>query len=189
MDEGQVNAPVQLLLGVTILSFVLIIGFFTYERMSRNQYEQKVKASLSKLARNMELVFQGGQGTSKTVNVDFSPPSGANMNVESIRIIPGTKQTCKRNTGRDNCLELVVIQSQGPESKDILTIEVLDIPSVGMTVEKKGPKGEETCDVTGIESDDWSADWGSDELAKCAWLPSRYSVKITKKGPHSLLIE
>lgn len=185
-NRAQVSSPIQLLLGVTIMSFVLVIGFFTYEKMAKNQYEQKIKASMSKLARNVELVHHGGIGTTKTINVDFSPTKGSKLNLESIRVLPGTTETCKRQTGMGNCLELIAIQSLEGEKVGILTIEALDVPST-INLEKKSPEGKE-CDKS-LAYDQWNSQWNTNESQKCGWLPKKYSVTVQKKSAGHLVIK
>lgn len=139
MKKGQEEAPIELLIAVTVLTFVLIIGFYTYENTCKAQFEQKMRASLSKFASDLELVYQGAQGTSRLVEVDFSP-IGCSGSISGIKIVAGTDTTCLAQLGIEQCLFIVVtapnnelpfIQSVNiPRDVTIKYIDQDDVPCI-----------------------------------------------------------
>lgn len=124
MKKGQEEAPIELLIAVTILTFVLIIGFYTYENTCRAQFEQKMRASLSKFASDLELVYQGAQGTSRLVEVDFLP-IGCPGSISDIRLVAGTTNLCLAQLGIPDCLFIVVTTPD----KEITFIQPINIPT------------------------------------------------------------
>jgi len=130
VKRGQESAPIELLIGVTILTFVLIIGFYIISQSSSQEYEQKLKASFSNFARDLESVYLGGVGTSLRVNIDFSAPSaGDNFAISFIKLTQGVPSTCERQVGRNDCLELYAFKRDKQGNNGLFLAEVINIPS------------------------------------------------------------
>ena len=90
MKKGQEEAPIELLIGVTVLAFVLAIGLYTYQNLASQEYRQKLEASFSKFAGDLETIYRGGLHTSTTVDFDLSPPGGQDAgDIVSIRLLRG----------------------------------------------------------------------------------------------------
>jgi hypothetical protein len=131
MRRGQEEAPVELLIAVTVLTFVLIIGFVTYKNLCSSQFEQKLNSVVAKFARDIELVYKGASGTSWTTMLDFSLEGCPGATVESVRILKGDPDTCLSQTGKPECLVIAVVyitSDQNPEKYAPLQ-EVIDVPA------------------------------------------------------------
>ena len=176
MKRGQEEAPIELLLAVTLLTFVIILGFYTYQNLCASQYEQKLKSSLSTFARSLEQVYQGGVGTSKTAMVDFGE-IGCSGNIKSIRLIEGLPSSCRKNLGKDDCLELIVT-TQTSSGTSTLMMEMLNIPpSVTVTLDAPG------CGI------DLAKTWDEDAYPKCSWKAKSYSFRIMKESGDRIVLE
>ena len=176
MKKGQEEAPIELLLAVTLLTFVIILGFYTYQNLCASQYEQKLKSSLSTFARSLEQVYQGGVGTSKTAMVDFGE-IGCSSNIESIRLIEGLSSSCRRNLGKDECLELIV-RTVSASGSSVLMIEMLNIPPT-VTITINDP----ACPP------DLASSWSEQSYSSCGWKAKAYSFRITKEPGDRITLE
>jgi hypothetical protein len=173
MKKGQEEAPIELLLGVTLLTFVIILGFYTYQNLSGSLYEQKLKDSLSIFARSLELVYQGGEGTSKIVKVDFGGTSSS-IPIESIRLLQGIRSACQKNLGKDECLQLMAITVDGSGPHPFM-IEMLNIPP-HVIINLENP--DSTCD---LKLNELIYDtWDDPNSANCGWKAKSYSFEIEK---------
>jgi len=106
--KGQEEAPIELLIGVTVLTFVLIIAYYVYENVSSTQYLERVKASTSQFARVIENVAQGGPGTTQHISLDFSGSSG-DTRISQITIAKGPPDACLNALGTRDCYMIYVI--------------------------------------------------------------------------------
>jgi len=184
MRKGQEEGPIELLLAVTLMTFVIIIGFYTYQNLSGSVSEQKLKDSLSSFARSLELVYQGGQGTSKLVQVDFSSMGGS-PTIESIRLTQGTQSVCMKNLGKEDCLQLIAVtKSQTGKSTPFL-VEMLNIPPTVTISFVNAPVSCAEKELNKIASDLWD----DPTFADCGWLAKSYSFTITKNDANSIEIE
>ncbi len=173
MRKGQEEAPIELLLGVTILTFVVILGFYTYQNMCVSLYEQKLKESLSSFARNLELVYQGGEQNSKVINVDFTE-SGCSIGIQSIRLFGGEFTAC-RKIGKDACLELVAIKKDADNNIYPFVIEVLNIPpDVDISLTSSS-----TCTNTDLQEGDIGGSVDTSYSSYC-WRATGYTFQIKK---------
>ena len=127
MQRGQEEAPIELLIAVTVLTFVLVIGFYTYQNMCASQFEQKMRASLAKFANDLETIHTGFPGTKIPSELDFLP-TGCPGNVESVRLLKGTQGVCKARTGSDSCFMLTVI-AKTESGTEIRIMEPVKIPT------------------------------------------------------------
>lgn len=186
MKKGQEEAPIELLIGVSILTFVLIIGFYAYQNMCVSQYEQSMKASISKFARDLELVYLGSVGTVQIAHLDFSVPVACGANIESIRMLQGSKETCMMQTGREDCLTLVAVTSGDQSTKGVLISEVLDIPS-NVDVFNDLDLGEGVC---GRDMNEISGDyWNKPGYSECWFKPRQYTIRIRKESQTVIRLE
>ena len=110
--KGQEAAPIELLLGVIILSFVIIIAYYTYNNVCASQYTEKVRSTVSDFARTLEAVYQGGVGTSQFATLDFAQSwEQCSASVEYVSLVKGSAESCKAYTGFEDCLQLMVLQN------------------------------------------------------------------------------
>ena len=170
MRKGQEEAPIELLLGVTILTFVVILGFYTYQNMCVSLYEQKLRESLSSFASKLELVYHGGEHSSDVAELDFTE-SGCSIGIQSIRLISGSFSSC-RKVGRESCLELMAFKKETNGGTYPFVTEVLNIPP-DVQIELV-PKNPYTCPADGGENVG-----GTIESASC-WRPMGYTFQIEK---------
>jgi hypothetical protein len=184
MRKGQEEAPIELLLAVALLTFVIILGFYTYENVSGSLYEQKLKDSLSTFARNLELVYQGGMGTTKVIHVDFSE-IGSGGKLESVRLIQGLPSTCMSKLGKDDCLQLVAVAKDSTGRSSQLWLEMLNIPS-GVTV--KFINAPASCTTTDLNAIPYAA-WNDPAYLDCGWRAKSYGFKITKVSGNQIDLE
>ena len=181
MRKGQEEAPIELLIGVTILTFVVIIGFYTYQNMCSSTYDQKLRSSLSSFARAIEGVYQGGISDTQQVRIDFGE-IGCASKIESIRMMQGSIDTCQSQLAKDDCLQLLALRREGTRVAPV-AVEVLSIPSSVTVRLIGGPSGCPAADqVTGdinLNDIDFNR-WKDDDYARCGWIPQQYSFKIKK---------
>ncbi len=196
MFKGQEEAPIELLIGVTVLTFVIIISMTVFNTTCATQQEQKLKASFSKFARDLELVYFGAVGSSQIARLDFTQMSGcAEYEVESIRITKGPGATCRAQLGKDDCLVLTAVSKPtelyGPRGTVLL--EVLDISADTNIINhvNKDSSGNILCkDVSGdiyLNRINWDLD--DDKFENCWFSPQYYSVKITKTAADEIVLE
>lgn len=135
MKRAQESAPVEVLIGVTILAFVLIIAMNIFQSTCNSQYEQKLNAGFSKFARDLEFVYMGSVGTSLTSYVDLSPPNNCgNVRIGSIKILKGSAGICKAHLGKEDCMIIIASLPKKPgtpptTNPQLITLEVIDMPS------------------------------------------------------------
>lgn len=183
MNKGQESMPIELLLGVTILTFVLIIGFYSYRQVCSTQYDEKVKAGLNSLARTIEQVYQGGVGTSPpAITIDTSVPSGCDVNFESVRIVEGSKDACQSKTGKEECLVAVATAISEEGDRYITSRAYIDIPS-SMKVSMKGLSS--YCGNKNIEGIYQEGNLDN----YCGWETGIFSLKITKVQKNEIEIK
>jgi hypothetical protein len=179
--RGQEEAPVELLIGVTVLAFVLIIGIYTYQNMCASQFEQKMRTSLSDFARNIELVYKGSIGTSLPVKVDFAPIGCMRGDVESIRLVQGDPDLCMSQLGEPECLVLAVKIINKQLSDESLVVETVNVPA-GTVVRYVN----RNCKLTSGEYQRLnelsfsSTNWNDPSLKNCGWELRPYSLMISK---------
>ncbi len=177
--KGQEEAPIELLIGVTMLAFVLVIAMLAYSNLSSSQYEQKLKASISKLARTLESVYMGSVGSSLIVDVDFSPPSQVTSKVKDIRILQGSPDFCNARFGRQDCLVVIATVEEGGKITGQAVVEAVNIPR-DVTVRNQVSG---YCDLSSIDYGEWESLSGYDD---CWFEKKYYSLRITKKAPDEI---
>jgi len=196
MRKGQEEAPVELMVAVIIFTFVLIIGYYVYNGLCAQQFEQKMSASFSKFARDIELVYLGGVGTSSIVHADFTAV-GCYGNIHSIRMFAGTEGLCNAQLGSSDCAVLAMVMSEknaaGLSENSASLVEVLSLPS--------DAEGDYYSEVPSTVPDcvfcrqDY-AEAGDDRMEvinslteQCGWHTQAYNFRITKTEPGVLKIE
>ncbi len=177
--KGQESAPIELLIGVTILTFVLIIGFYVLQQASSQQYEQKLKASFSNFARDIEAVYLGSVGTSFRTQVDFTPSgSGNDFVISSIQLKQGLSPTCSAQTGRSDCMELYAYKRDKYGNENLFLAEVINIPSsVSIIGSFSNCQGGNLSEIGSRESN-----------PDCFITPTSHSFILTKTGPNEITI-
>ncbi|RLG21824.1 hypothetical protein DRN74_00135 [Candidatus Micrarchaeota archaeon] len=179
--RGQEEAPIELLIGVAILSFVLIIAFYTYQNSCSAQFYEKMQASMSYLAREIESVYHGSVGSNRTVVVDFSPVGCADPSFEGIRMIGGSEETCKAALGRESCY-LLVLSIAGETGSPL--IEAVDVPS-SVSIEFF-PTGISSSNIAECKFSDLDfenqGEWSNNVYINCRFKPTRYTLTISKKS-------
>ncbi|MFH0986422.1 MAG: hypothetical protein V1911_00065 [Candidatus Micrarchaeota archaeon] len=191
--KAQEEAPVELLIGVTILTFVMIIGAYMINTATVSQEELKIRASLNTLARDIEFIYFGTTGSTKISEVDFTSKNTENP-IESIRIVVGLDSTCNSQIGKPNCMELVVVanlKTSSPDSKDAMLREYLRVD----TDTKIYIAGLFHCDPTAAMTetehnlvDEETGSWGDPDNA-CWFRTNAYTLKITKKEHDAIEIK
>lgn len=128
--RGQEEAPIELLIAVALLTFVLIIGAYAYDNFCKTDFEQKMKTSLGVLRGDMEQVYRGSVGSSQPSSVDFSA-TGCSGDAASVRILKGTQSICQAQLGLSDCLLLAVTSSisLSSQAKHAPVVISLNIPS------------------------------------------------------------
>ncbi len=186
MKKGQESMPIQLLLGVTILTFVLVIGFYSYKQVCASQYEQKVKAGLNNLARTMEQAYQGGIGTSPpSITIDTQAPSGCGVNLESVRIVDGTATACEEGIGKKECAIAVAV-ARTDEGTMVTAKSFIDIPGgVSITMKREGSTIGRCTDQPLEDIYEGSFDSTED----CGWTEGIFHLKIKKESKDKIVIE
>ena len=181
MRKGQEEAPIELLLAVTLLTFVIIIGLYTYQNMCTAMYEDKLKSSLSTFAGKLTTIYQGGVGTADMVSLDLSE-SGCSLKIESVRLLEGLDDSCRKEYGRTDCMEMIVVTKDSSGSS-ILMKQMIDIP---YSVTVKFDNALQECeDLNNIPFTSWT-DAG---YAKCGWEAKTYSLWIKKDSSTLITIE
>jgi len=176
MKKAQESAPIELLIGVVILTFVLIIGMNSYQNLCSTQYEQKLKASISNLANNLELIYKGSAGSSVKVTVDLTPPPACGYNVKDVRILKGSPEMCKQHLGRDSCLAIIATSQEKGQVVGVAATELVNIPSdVAVSLDLGG-----TICSSSLNSIAWSY-WSDTTNYNNCWLSkSYYTLTLSK---------
>lgn len=134
--RGQEEAPIELLVAITLLTFVLILGLYTYQNMCRTQFEQKMKSSIHTFVSMLESVYHGASGSAQPVLLDFTPEGCGSF--DEVRIFTGSPDSCRKQVGMDECLVIgAVIASPLKSKRETLIVEAMSIPST-VTVEYSG---------------------------------------------------
>ncbi|MBS3060069.1 MAG: hypothetical protein J4432_01020 [DPANN group archaeon] len=190
-SRGQEEAPVELLIAVTVLTFVLIVGFNTYNSLCASQYEQKLSGSMSKMARAIELVYRGATGTRINTQVDFTPLGGCGGDIEAVGLYPGPTQACRSQLGTDNCQILVArvatrttVGQAAVVNYQARISETINIPrnvEIKQLLEEVGARTKVDCGIEQAERLDLTA-------SACTWKPRTYGLSITKSSSNELTI-
>jgi hypothetical protein len=180
--RGQEEAPIELLIAVTVLTFVLIIGFYAYNNACSAQFEQKMRSSISAFARALEQIYQGGVGTSYPVVIDFSSIGCASGDIDTVRLVTGDPQFCEVRLGMSDCLMLAVRIKEQKLEDQLFVAEAVNIPS---TVDVNYDDQESVlCHLS-----DFTA--GTDfEITDphCGWKLERYLLTLKKTAPDTIEI-
>jgi len=181
MRKGQEEAPIELLLAVTLLTFVIIIGLYTYQNMCTAMYEDKLRVSLTTFAGGLANIYQGGVGRAAPITLDLSE-SGCSLKIESVRLLKGLDDSCRREYGRADCMEMVVV-TKDQSGSSILMKQMIDIP-FGVTI--RFENGLVECeDLNNIPFDEWS----KSKYVDCGWKAKTYSLWVTKDSSTVIIIE
>ena len=185
MKKAQESAPIEVLIGVTILTFVLIIAMHLFQNSCSSQYEQKLDAGFSKFARDLEFTYMGAVGTSMSTSLDLTTPQGCNsVHIKSIVLKQGSPATCKARLGKPSCMilsALLVPDNPSASSTNLfLTTEVVDIPS-DITVSNY---------VGGCKGKDLNGGNSIDDLINdnCTFMPTYYSFTLNKTSSNEISI-
>ncbi len=127
MKKGQEEAPIELLVAIVVLGFAIIIAYGAYSSACADQFDAKMKAELSHLARDVELVYRGAVGTSQLSRVDFSPAGCPGTELDSIRVGAGAPRSCEVQIGSQNCALLTVWVRNPDGSANSRYVEYVDI--------------------------------------------------------------
>jgi hypothetical protein len=181
MRKGQEEAPIELLLAVTLLTFVIIIGLYTYQNMCASLYQDKLKTSLSTFAGKLTTIYQGGVGTADTISLDLSE-SGCSLKIDSVRLLQGLPDSCRREYGRADCMEMVVV-TKDQSGPSILMKQMIDVP---YSVTIRFENGLAACEnLNTILFDEWSRSTYVD----CGWKAKAYSLWVKKDSSTLITIE
>lgn len=181
-SKGQESMPIQLLMGVTILTFVLTIGIYSYKQVCASQYQQKVRAGLNNLARTMEQAYQGGVGTTPpAITIDAKVPSGCNVNLESIRIVEGTSSACEDSIGKSECAMAVAV-AKTDKSTSISSKAYIDIPG-HVSIKQEGIKCREGLNLQDVYKKSFN------ETEQCGWTQGVFNLKIEKEDTDQIIIK
>ena len=187
-NKGQESMPVELLLGVTILTFVVTIGFYSYRQVCATQYDHKVRAGLDRLSRVMEQAYQGGVGTRPpAITLDTSVPPGCEVGFESVRLVDGPSDACEANIGKEECIMAVAVSVDQRGDRYVAARSYIDIPR-GVIVEMED--FDVNCRADHSEIYDPEEDFDSDD--HCGWGQGTFSVQVTKErsaGRDEIVIE
>ncbi|MEM3412236.1 MAG: hypothetical protein QW735_00860 [archaeon] len=175
--KGQESAPIELLLGTIILSFVLVLVYFTYQNLSGKQYSAALQVAFSKLGSELEFVYQGAVGTKRVLSLDFSPLEGTGKKT-AIKILHGHKETCLKQTGKENCWQLIAVQGEEGQAGVLYSL-ALNIPT-SIAIKFKNATGDEA--VCENEYSSWSSP------IPCQWKPTRYTLTIEKTSNNEIII-
>ncbi len=183
MKRAQESAPIEVLIGVTILTFVLLIAMNLFQNSCSSQYEQKLDATFAKFARDLEFVYMGAPGTSLSTTLDLSTPQGCNsVHIKAITLSTGSPGTCKAKLGKSECMilsALLVPDNPNMASTNLfLTTEVVDIPSNIVVYDKLTGCNK---DINGLSIDDVIND-------NCTFMPTFYSLTLTKQNSNEIII-
>jgi len=189
-NKGQESMPVELLLGVTILTFVVTIGFYSYRQVCATQYDHKVRASLDRLSRVMEQAYQGGVGTRPpAITLDTSVPPGCEVGFESVRLVDGPSDACEANIGKEECIMAVAVSVDQRGDRYVAARSYIDIPR-DIMVEMEDMGGV-NCRVADDYTDVYDEE-GFDSDDHCGWGQGTFSVQVTKErsaGRDKIIIE
>jgi hypothetical protein len=177
MRKGQEEAPIELLLGVTILTFVVILGFYTYQNLCTAMYTSKLTSSLKMFAGALEEAYHSTVESPVPVQVDFSG-SGCSVQLQSIKIIKGPTSACMKALAKADCSELVALT----KDQSSLMTYMVDVPSfVSINIKKSA-----LC--TGLNNMAFS-DALSPTYKECGWSATDYTFTITKLSANQIEIE
>jgi hypothetical protein len=177
MRKGQEEAPIELLLGVTILTFVVILGFYTYQNLCASMYNTKMLSSLKEFANAIEGAYHGSVDSPVVAHVDFSG-SGCTVALQSIKLIQGPSSACMKALAKSDCSELVALT----KSSSTLTTYMVDVPSsVSVSIKKSS-----TC----VHLNGMNVAAATDPaLKECGWTAQEYVFTITKDSSNEISIE
>lgn len=187
MMKGQEEAPIELLIGVTILGFVLIIGNYVYQNTCATQQENKLEANFNKLGTELETVYKGSLGSANVFQLDFSQTAGCvNYEIDSIRIMKAFDTECGTV---DECLVLIAYgkplnPSDTSKGYEFLLRKVLSIdPDTKITSDFQG------CEMNLNEFERIDIGTDSEDLYKACWFEPRvYDITIKKVETNEILI-
>ena len=181
--KGQEEAPIELLIAVTLLTFVIVIGFSVYQNMCRNQFEQKVKSSIHSLVSTIESVYRGSIGSSQSLFVDFSVEACGKL--DAIRFFSDAKLTCNKQVGYSDCIVIAatIWNKDDKSNREILMSEAMNVPN-SVRIYYDDPKLGEI-DACGSQADFWGI-IGQD-LSNPGFSGAN-SFTITKKDSNTILI-
>ena len=185
MRKGQEEAPIELLLAVTILTFVIILGFYSYQNLCGSLYEQKLKSSLYTFGETLKSVYQGAEGASQSVGVDFGQ-MGCSLKISSIRLMKGNDKACMKAYGTYDCMQLVAVIEDPTEGFGQIMTDMVNIPSwvvITLTKPSTSPACASNLNDLAVSV---PADYGQNP--ECGWAPVGYSFTITKESPTKISI-
>ncbi len=182
-DKAQESMPIQLLLGVTILTFVLTIGIYSYRQVCATQYDQKVSSGLNELGSAIEQAYRGGVGTTPpSITIDTSVPAGCDVGFESIRIMDGPSDACRSNLGKEQCVMAVAVSLDDRGNRYISSRVFIDIGDTNIDMEGV----DDNCREMDLEE---AYEDPFDDEEFCGWQTGTFSVQVTKEDEDSIKIK
>ena len=180
--RGQSEAPIELLIGVTILTFVLIVASYVFNSSCAVQQENKLQVSFSQLSRDLNSVYFGSIDSSILSRVDFSvSQSCMSYTIDSVRVAKGSPDTCREQLGKNDCYVLLAM-TNSPDYTGQRFMQVLDVSQDTKIINKIDPS---SCTKALGEIAYDSADAS---YSKC-WFESReYVLRITKTASDTIEI-
>jgi hypothetical protein len=132
-----------------------------------------MKAELSHLARDIELVYRGAVGTSQLSRVDFSPAGCPGTELDSIRVGAGAPRSCEVKIGSQDCALLSLWIKNPDGTTNSRYFEYVDIaPDTKIFLNLGGGVAEACSDL---------------KATGCTWLDFRpYSLIISKTAQDRL---
>lgn len=189
-NKAQESMPIQLLLGVTILTFVITIGFYSYRQACATQYDHRVRAGLDRLRSEIEFVYRGGVGTtSPKITLDTTVPPGCDIGFESVRLLDGPKDQCEANIGKEDCVMIVAVTVDEHGNRHVSSRSYVDVPggTDGVTIDMEGFGQQDCHDYSyGEIFEDDDAEPGEDY---CGWGTGKFTLQVIRKSEDTILIE
>jgi len=199
MEQAQVSAPIELLVSVIILAMVLVIGTYTYSNMCINQYNQKIKASLTKFSNDMATVYGGSTGTQIISELDFTTMGCGKGEITGIHFMEGTDNYCLTNLGTPSCYTLVAVGKgiqSGVERAVVITTMPLRVPYEASIYHTRAGEFDDVNTgagsylnifvLTDVNANRFSTGWTADTAF--SWGPYIYALKIKKDGSNEILL-
>jgi len=188
-NKAQESMPIQLLLGVTILTFVVTIGLFSYRQACAAQYDHRVSAGLNRIKGVIEQAYQGGVGTTPPpVVLDTTVPPGCGIGFDSVRLIDGPEAQCEANIGKEDCVMAVAVAVDEDGNRYVSSRTFIDVPE-GVTIDMAGL--DDRCRNNNYPSilDEEPGDDVEPGDDYCGWGTGKFTVKATRDERDTILIE
>lgn len=205
-----------MLIAVTVLTFVLVVGFFTFQNTCATQFEQKVRASVVNFANTIESVYSSPVGASLPLQMDFSPGGSSCVGgISDIRVLKLTEEECKQSIGFERaCYGVAAITTtfhagtagQAAKERTLSFVQPIRVPAdTSISYEQIGVCFVSFKDGTGLDAagnpDPTQQDFSVDNLrnlddigdtgaSKCyGWKLRLYNLQVTRKDASTVQIK